>query len=220
MESNATVQTPAATEASESVAEHLPPPRTCPFCAELIQAAAIRCKHCGADLARQPRPPVSARSTIGVVFFGVLTLLSFAATAVLWVAYSSDAAKIPLVVWRSVLCFGMVVICIGAHRRTAWGRDWVMGTSLLQGVSFLYGLIAGWDKGVDEAPWMLGLLGFGAAAAAAAFTGALVGKAEYQSEARADTEGGLLTTRPVSRASLWITIGLFVVAAVVESLAR
>ena len=32
-----------------------PPPRTCPFCAEVIQSSAIVCKHCRRDLPRGSR---------------------------------------------------------------------------------------------------------------------------------------------------------------------
>lgn len=31
--------------------------RPCPFCAEPIQAAAVKCKHCGSDLNALPMPP-------------------------------------------------------------------------------------------------------------------------------------------------------------------
>lgn len=59
--------------------------KLCPFCAEPIKAAAIRCKHCGADLAvsqagpvRKSEPRTGIR-VIGIVLFALVCgFLSYA----------------------------------------------------------------------------------------------------------------------------------------------
>ena len=215
-----------------------PESKRCPLCAEVILAAAIRCKHCGADLGRQviaqhvapavtiaafppaaPRThPLSFRSTMGLVMFGLLILFASLITLVIWGLLETMPQKLPLAIWRSAICLGMVAMLIGAIKRTRWGRSWIIGTSFMQAFSAIAGSIQIWHADNPRLAAVLLVGGSFGIATLILLRGTASEFSPETVEPLSPENGGLLEVQPVniSRTELILSFGLIAVSLIVD----
>ena len=93
----------------------VPRTRKCPFCAEDIQVAAVKCKHCGSDLTRSSGAPSYGKSL--ALSIAVLALYIF----VCWLTFhfEEDSDYGFLVCWG--LSFWMCLGIGAAKRRALFG---------------------------------------------------------------------------------------------------
>ena len=121
--------------------------KRCPSCAELIEAAAIKCKHCGSVLDGDPasalptepqrtsddqRTSLSGTALTGIIFFALIVVWTLA-KAILG-SIAANVGMLPnflLPLWNAIVGAIMVVICVGLLRRSVWSRQWALGTSVL-----------------------------------------------------------------------------------------
>ena len=205
-------------------AEHAHPPvsdlKKCPLCAELIQASAVRCKHCRSDFATmQTKRPLSGETTIGLIGFAVITCILQLTTIGQWYLLFEVPAKIPLLIWNSVISLGQIGILIGAIKRTAWGRSWAIGTSALQSLNFLWVLIT-----IDLAPALMAIVGVGAVFGLIACVTLSRAATDFEAEAPAPEipaeAGGLLEYKPGINKPVLLTIVLLVIGTIITLISQ
>ncbi len=113
--------------------------KRCPYCAEEILAAAVKCKHCGSDV-RGDTGGFRPRLLIGIVPFFLTYALKVIA------AYYGDLTNPGRAAWT---CLVISVCCIavlsGLFRRKRWARDWGIWLSFLYAAGGFWDLLMGKD---------------------------------------------------------------------------
>lgn len=194
-----------------------PTSKACPYCAEPILWAAVKCKHCGSDLseaARIARSPASPRLTIGRIFF-TLVVFWMAIKALLgWAVVANEEMSPIIPAWNSLLTVGMIAIVVGLWRRMEWAHDWAVGTAVVTGINDVLAI----PKVTDSAA-VVAFMAMGVAAAGIAFFCLRGLDSEFMTH-RVDEAGvpNLREIRRGSSASIWISVALIVGSIVVSAI--
>lgn len=186
-----------------------PPCKACPYCAEPIMVAAVKCKHCGSDLseaARIARSPTSPRLTIGRLFFTLVVCWMAIKALFGWAVVANEQMNPIIPAWNTLLTFGMIAIVIGLWRRMRWAHDWAVGTSVVTGINDLMTI----PKVADSAV-VLAFMAMGVAAACIAFFCLRGLDGEFMTHQSDDgAVPDLRDLRRGSTASIWISVALVV----------
>lgn len=211
-------------EPAPSTIEHAPPQithRTCPFCAELVLAAAVLCKHCGSNLTagiQTPKAPtMSAGLKLGIFSFACFALVCLLiGVSMLLILAPANEKLIPVATWRIIVSLGMLYICWAAFKRKQWAREWMIGTGALNlcttGWSGFQAL--GGPKEAQSGAMLL--LGAAACAGIAAFC-AYRARADF---APSSEDGSLLTGSGIDKRGVAAMVFILVVSLLVDAYSK
>lgn len=222
---------PAQNPQPSAAADHTVPAFTaaqqkpCPFCAELINAAAIKCKHCGSDLrpgastheARQQ--PASGALTVGRLAFLAVVVWMLFKTVVQWALSGQGTLHVAMPAWNSIILVGTVAIAVGLFRRAEWARGWGMGTAVMTLISDGLNLMQQFRTDpINETA--VALIALGMCAAAVARYGLGQAAAEFVDPSAYAPDGVPVLTDRTKRSDIWITAVLVGGAVLVSIIAQ